>query len=314
MESNLPLVTIGIPTYNRARGRLGDAIRFALAQTYPSIEIVISDNCSTDNTSEVVASFNSEKIRYIRQKENIGPFNNFHACLENAKGKYFYLFHDDDQVDNDFVECCIEAAKGRENVGLIRTGIRVIDGDGEVINERVNNADGLSSNEFVSAWFRHKTASYLPCTLFNTERLKEVGGIRSPHNMFCDAFAIIKLVAKYEHVDVVDVKASFRRHDDNMGSSSRVLDWVNDSVELLSLVCELFPEHSSQLRTEGNRFFCMKNYEQTEKMAASLWQKTIMYFRVRKTFQHAVPLWNFYRKNELRPRLAPTKNKLIGRA
>jgi len=313
MESNLPLVTIGIPTYNRASGRLGDAIRFALAQTYSNIEIVISDNCSTDNTSEVVASFNNEKIRYIRQKENIGPFNNFQACLENARGEYFYLFHDDDQVDNDFVESCIDATQERENIGLVRTGIRVIDGEGCIINERPNNADGLSAKDFVSAWFRHKTASYLPCTLFNTERLKEVGGIRSPHNMFCDAFAIIKLVAKYEHADVVDVKASFRRHDDNMGSSSRVLDWINDSVELLELVSELFPNDKNQLRVEGNRFFCMKNYEQTQKMSARLWQKTMMYLKVRKTFDYAVPLWKFYRKNELRPRLAPTKNKLLGR-
>ena len=93
MQPNQPLVTIGIPTYNRASGRLGEAIRGALAQTYPNIEIVISDNCSTDNTTEVVSSFNSEKIRYIRQETNIGPFPNFNACLENAWLRSRIVFH-----------------------------------------------------------------------------------------------------------------------------------------------------------------------------------------------------------------------------
>jgi len=313
MGLNLPLVTIGIPTYNRASGRLGDAIKCALAQTYSNIEIVISDNCSTDNTAEVVASFKCDKIRYIRQEKNIGPFNNFHACLESAKGEYFYLFHDDDQVDADFVESCIAAANGRENVGLIRTGIRIIDGEGSVLKETLNNAGGLSSNEFISAWLRHKTAFYLPCTLFNTDRLKEVGGIKSPHNMFCDVFAMVNLAARYDHVDIVEPKASFRRHDDNMGSSSNVLDWVYDSVDLLDLICRLFPGYELQLREEGNRFFCMKNYDQTRKMSVPLWKKTLMYFKVRKIFQHAAPLWKYYKAHEIRPRLAPFKNKLLGR-
>ena len=106
-----PLVTIGIPTYNRAKAYLKDAIKSAVDQTYPNIEILISDNGSTDNTQLLVKSFDDPRIRYIKQENNIGANNNFNYCVMNAKGDYFLLLHDDDLIDKDFVEVCIHAAK-----------------------------------------------------------------------------------------------------------------------------------------------------------------------------------------------------------
>ena len=54
---SFPLVSIGIPTYNRADGYLRECIESAINQTYPNIEIVISDNCSSDDTEALVTGF-----------------------------------------------------------------------------------------------------------------------------------------------------------------------------------------------------------------------------------------------------------------
>ena len=62
-----PLVTIGIPTYNRGDGYLREALESALAQTYENLEIVVSDNCSTDNTGEVVEAYDDPRVSYFRQ-------------------------------------------------------------------------------------------------------------------------------------------------------------------------------------------------------------------------------------------------------
>ena len=97
-HSTYPLVTIAIPTYNRANGYLKNAIECALKQTYRNIEVVISDNCSSDNTEEVVKGYTDPRIRYFRQSANIGANNNFNFCLEKAQGSYFLLFHDDDSI------------------------------------------------------------------------------------------------------------------------------------------------------------------------------------------------------------------------
>ena len=115
-----PLVTIGIPTYNRANRSLRSALKCALGQTYSNLEIVVSDNCSTDHTEDVVGSYRDSRIRYIRHQENIGPANNFNYCANVARGSFFQLFHDDDLIDSDFIETCIDAIAGRPDVGFVR--------------------------------------------------------------------------------------------------------------------------------------------------------------------------------------------------
>lgn len=73
-----------IPTYNRANSYLTHVLRSAVCQTYQNIEIVVSDNHSSDNTESVVREFDDPRIRYYRQKENVGPVRNRHFCLEQA--------------------------------------------------------------------------------------------------------------------------------------------------------------------------------------------------------------------------------------
>jgi glycosyltransferase involved in cell wall biosynthesis len=101
---NYPLVSVGIPTYNRADGYLKEAIQSVLNQTYPNLEIIVSDNCSSDDTGTVVKAFNDSRIRYHRHDVNIGPNNNFNFCLDQAQGAYFLLLHDDDLIDPDFFQ------------------------------------------------------------------------------------------------------------------------------------------------------------------------------------------------------------------
>ena len=79
-----PLVTIGIPTYNRADGYLKEAIESVINQTYSNLEIIISDNCSSDDTGLVVKSFKDQRIHYYRHDENIGANNNFNFCLKKS--------------------------------------------------------------------------------------------------------------------------------------------------------------------------------------------------------------------------------------
>ena len=256
-----PLVTIGLPTYNRASGYLKTTLHSALSQTYPNLEIVVSDNCSPDGTEALVRGAGDPRVRYFKQTKNVGENNNANFCLEQAQGAYFLLLHDDDVIDEDFVEACLDAVNGDTTVGLIRTGTRMIDGDGVVVATSPNGVGGLSTTEFMLGWFSGKTALYLCSTLFNTTGLKAIGGFRSKTLMFQDVVAAMKLAADYGRVDVADVKASFRRHDHNLGSAARLDDWVEDSLFLLDLMCELVPvDARERVRREGMLYFCRKNY------------------------------------------------------
>ena len=77
-----PLVSILIPTFNRAM-LLKRAVESVLKQDYPNIEIIISDNASEDNTTDIVNSFSSEKIKYIKREKNIGAVLNGIEVLVN---------------------------------------------------------------------------------------------------------------------------------------------------------------------------------------------------------------------------------------
>ena len=303
-----PLVTIGIPTYNRADLFLHDAINAALQQTYSNIELVISDNCSTDDTKSVVKSFTDPRIRYFRQKTNIGANNNFNFCLQQARGDYFLLFLDDDQIDPDFVETCMDAAEDKKNIGIIRTGTRMINEVGETVFERLNKSGGLTFVELLRAWFRNETTFYLCSTLINTRALQEVGGFHSRHNLFQDVGAELKVAASLGRVDIEEAKAGFRTHDGNMGAAARIRDWCEDSQELLDILSELVVENEELIQKEGRQFFCRMNYGRATAVASFI-QRIKSYFLVAKYFDHADPVLPFIVQKEIKPSLRLVKTK-----
>lgn len=92
----MPKVSVILPTYNRAH-LLGRAIRSVLDQTYQDFELIVIDDGSTDNTNEVVKSFNEPRIRYIRQELNRGPTVARNIGINAAKGKYIAFQDSDDE-------------------------------------------------------------------------------------------------------------------------------------------------------------------------------------------------------------------------
>ncbi len=115
----LPLVSIGIPTYNRAR-LLPGALNTLLRQTYKNIEYIISDNASTDDTETLMRAYAAEDMRitYIRQPKNIGAIANHEFVLKQAKGKYFMWASDDDEWNERFVETLVRVLEENPDYGV----------------------------------------------------------------------------------------------------------------------------------------------------------------------------------------------------
>ena len=109
MNENQPLVSIGIPTYNRV-ALLKRAVESALAQDFPDIEVIIFDNASTDETEMLCAAIEAQdfRVRYFRHVSNQGATVNFHSALKQARGEYFMWLADDDWLDPSYVSRCVE--------------------------------------------------------------------------------------------------------------------------------------------------------------------------------------------------------------
>ena len=101
-----PLVTIAIPTFNRASW-LEKCVDAALSQTYHSLEVLVSDNASTDGTAEVLHVLNDPRLRVIRQQRNLGLVANWNSALYLARGSYIIVVSDDDIVEPTYVEQCV---------------------------------------------------------------------------------------------------------------------------------------------------------------------------------------------------------------
>jgi|GEM_PF-3646048 len=104
-----PLVTIGVPTYNRPE-LLKRALTSIAAQDYPNLEVLVADNCSPG--SEVQAVYESFKdalpgSRYYRHAKNIGGLKNFFSLLAAASGKYFMWLADDDEISPNYISALV---------------------------------------------------------------------------------------------------------------------------------------------------------------------------------------------------------------
>lgn len=313
IEKQQPLITVGIPTYNRADGYLQQALESAVGQTYPNLEIVVSDNCSTDDTEAVVKGFADPRIRYFRQAQNIKANDNFNFCLEQAEGDYFLLLHDDDMVDLDFVEACLKAANYETHFGILRTGTRIIHGDGAVLREIPNLVGGLSMADFFLGWYTSQTTLYLCSTLFNTKRLKEIGGFQSKHHLFQDVIAEVQLAARFGRVDVPEVKASYRKHMVTRTFAARVSEWCEDSLMLLNIMCDLVAEKRDLVWRRGMRFFTELNYNRVSAIRSPI-ARFRTYLMVFRMFDYQYSPIRYFLDRKLVRRTRRTVRHLKGKA
>ena len=264
-----PLVTVAIPTYNRAEGYLREALGSALSQDYERLEVLVVDNASQDSTPAYVASVADHRLRYVRNEKNLGVNGNFNACVAHATGEYVLVLHDDDSIDPDFVTRCMDALRahpGTAAPGMIRTGTRVVDANGMLLHERANAARGGDAGDLALDWLNARTSLYFCSTLYNTAALRAAGGFHSKRDLYIDVAAALRIAAQHAILDVADVKASFRRHGGNNGTAQSILAWCEDSSYVLDLMCASAPDRADEIRRRGIPYFVRSNYHRATRI------------------------------------------------
>ena len=106
---NYPLVSIGVPVFNGEKD-LNQTLEVLLKQDYPNLEIIISDNGSTDRTPEICEEFlkKDPRVKYYRSSENLGSNWNFNQVFDLSSGEYFMWAKHDDSRELSFVRACVE--------------------------------------------------------------------------------------------------------------------------------------------------------------------------------------------------------------
>ncbi|MFI6078168.1 glycosyltransferase family 2 protein [Actinoplanes sp. NPDC051343] len=136
MSNAQPVLSICLPVRN-AGPEVAGTIRSILAQTETDIELVISDNASTDDTEDVCRELAraDRRVAYHRQPENIGLLPNFIFAMNAAHGRYFRWIGDDDRLEPEFASRCLAEFAADPRLILVTTGISYTAEDGTVATE-----------------------------------------------------------------------------------------------------------------------------------------------------------------------------------
>jgi glycosyltransferase involved in cell wall biosynthesis len=128
-------VAIGMPVWNGEQF-VSEAIESILGQTYGDFELVISDNASTDGTAEICSAYAKQdgRIRYIRQKKNIGAAPNHNEVFRRSSGSYFKWACHDDVLASEFIHECVRVLDADEAATVCCPATVLINEDGSPLS------------------------------------------------------------------------------------------------------------------------------------------------------------------------------------
>src|SRR5579871_2408743 len=113
-------VSVLLPSYNAA-AYLAEAINSALSQSFDDLEVLVLDNASTDDTSAVVAGFSDPRVRYIRNKTNLGFAGNVELGRSLARGKYAVVLNADDAWEPTYLQNAVALLETQPEVVFVHT-------------------------------------------------------------------------------------------------------------------------------------------------------------------------------------------------
>ena len=177
----LPLVTLAVTTLNRTKF-LEETFGFVLAQDYPNLEILVSDNGSSDTTPLITKALvgSDPRVRLRRNETTIPLHEHFTQCVQAARGEYFILLHDDDHINSSFVTEVVAVATRHPDVNVVVPANVMMDEEGNVIKEYAKPAaDVFDGASFVSDWLYCKAPHILidvTTMLMRTDTIRRFGG------------------------------------------------------------------------------------------------------------------------------------------
>jgi glycosyltransferase involved in cell wall biosynthesis len=265
-NSASPLVSICIPTFNAARW-IQVCLESALAQTYPSLEILIVDDGSTDETVELVRSIDDERIRLMVNEQNVGLAQNWNRCIEMSRADFIKLLFHDDLLYPDCVEKMMQLLLSHEHVGLVFSPRDVIveeDPEGKSTKKWLQNWTTLHTRfraleavnrgrdlftQYLSSGFQGNWIGEPSSVLIRKGCFTRLGLFNPKLYQVCDVEMWLRIMFFYDIGFLPEKLSAFRFHSDstssrNMISRRNFLDqlWLLESLSNCKPIMSAHPE------------------------------------------------------------------------
>lgn len=176
-----PLVSIGMPVYNGERYLRG-ALDSLLSQDYHDLQLIISDNASTDATGEICREYAAfdDRVSYSRNQTNVGAAANFNLVSELAKGPYFMLAAHDDLWKPSYISRCLKQLDEHPGVVLCSSAVGYIGKTGYLLGSYFKTIDtlGLSVPERIHEIISSSETGFATYGLMNLKALRATNAFR----------------------------------------------------------------------------------------------------------------------------------------
>lgn len=244
MTYDLPLVSVIVPVYNQSK-YIEETLSSIMEQSYSNIEVLISDDCSTDSSVEIISSFlnsylGSVEIKFFKQESNLGISKNINFLIENIKGVYLVLFSGDDLMMPDKIHKQVSLMLNDAECSICYHDVVVFDSSNNkrlcLYSDRHKPREGGADELIANMSFNCGCSTMM----------------KMENKVFCDTK--IKFSSDWLHcielliqssgkiMYINEVLGKYRRHETNITKINN-MDGYQEVFETLDILSDKFPEY-----------------------------------------------------------------------
>jgi glycosyltransferase involved in cell wall biosynthesis len=250
-----PLVSVFCPTYN-AEKFIEKTLRSILEQDYKNLEVIVSDDCSTDGTVEIIKTFSKEypgKIVLNVNTKNLGITSNCNITLKLCRGKYIALFAGDDLMYPGKISTQVTAMESNSDCSVSYHSVDILDGDNH--NKKLFTTE-QGKTSYSSFFDVVKRGGIIGCCslMIRADALPHYGYLKSfPH--VSDWLMHIDLSLRGRIIKVEGVYAGYIRHKNGLSRKTfETLSEIKNTINFINARYNYAPEILSATRKAYRRY------------------------------------------------------------
>lgn len=243
----MPKVTVLLTSYNHA-DYIKESIESVLSQTFKDFELLVVDDCSQDNSFEIISSFNDARLTAVRNEKNMGPEYAFDLLHKTARGEYIAIADSDNLWKPEKLQKQVDFLDAHKEYAAVFTRVDFIDREGnsnstsQAQRYNVFNVENRSRQDWLRRFFFDGNCLCHPSVLIRREAYKECSMLADGLWQLPDFYKWIKLCLKKEIFVLDEPLFCFRLHENNISSpdsTSSLFRMSNEEYPVYSLFYEM---------------------------------------------------------------------------
>ncbi len=266
-NKELPLVSVVMISYNQEKF-IRSSIESVLLQEYQNIEIVISDDASTDGTVKIIKEYAEKypnKFNVITSKKNVGPNENWFKAVIESRGKYAIGLAGDDEFLPDIISEYINIMEEDSNIAICYSDAIVFDTNKQKVLYKLSDKAPTSSGGIDFAL--SDAIYYSPTLMFRRKLVPEENiflGIRSGSDIafYKEIMILSRPNRKIHYINKPLYK--YQKHDKNITTTQS--SYRREHIECIRILQNKYPEYKELLMPSIYDFCCVAFFKSIFKM------------------------------------------------